>query len=134
MKEFIVVAGIILQEGKILCMQRGHSKYEYVSCKYEFPGGKVEPQESQLDALKRELSEEMDIEAEILDSAPYLSVKHEYPDFIIHLHSYRCRIRSFSFTLKDHIGYQLLAIPDLLSLDWAPADIPIVEKLMAESP
>ena len=41
MKHLEVVAAIIEHEGKILCMQRGHSKYEYVSFKYEFPGGKV---------------------------------------------------------------------------------------------
>ena len=58
-KHLEVVAAIIEHEGKILCMQRGHSIYEYVSFKYEYPGGKVEAGEDNPTALERELREEM---------------------------------------------------------------------------
>jgi hypothetical protein len=59
MKELEVVAGVIFHEGKVLCMQRAKSKYEYVSLKFEFPGGKIESAENPVDALKRELLEEI---------------------------------------------------------------------------
>ncbi len=43
MKHIVVTAAILLNDGEILCMQRNQSNYPYVSYKYEFPGGKVEP-------------------------------------------------------------------------------------------
>lgn len=132
MKELEVVAGIIVHEGKVLCMQRNTSKYTYMSMKYEFPGGKIEPAEKPADALKRELMEEMDLPVEVLDETPYLTVHHAYPDFIVHLHAYRCAVKALAYTLHEHVDAKLLAVADLLRLDWAPADVPIVEKLMLE--
>lgn len=51
MKKIEVVAAIIVHTDKILCVQRNESKYEYVSFKYEFPGGKIEPDETAENAL-----------------------------------------------------------------------------------
>ena len=132
MKELEVVAGIILHDWKVLCLQRNSSTYAYVSLKYEFPGGKVEPGEDPIAALKRELLEEMDLPVHVLDASPYLTVHHTYPDFIIHMHAYRCFVQTLSYTLHEHVDAKLLATSDLLQLDWAPADVPIVEKLMRE--
>ena len=66
MKEVEVVAAIIVDDHKILCVQRGLNKYEYISKKYEFPGGKIEPGETEVNALIREIKEElcMDIHAQ----------------------------------------------------------------------
>jgi 8-oxo-dGTP diphosphatase len=133
MKELEVVAGVILHEGKVLCMQRAKSKYAYVSLKFEFPGGKIESAENPVDALKRELMEEMELPVEVLDEVPYLTVHHTYPDFIIHMHAYRCAVKKLVYTLNDHVDAKLLAIPDLKQLDWAPADVPIVDKLMKDA-
>ena len=47
MKHLNVVAAVILYDGRVLCMQRGEGKYAYVSRKFEFPGGKVEPGETE---------------------------------------------------------------------------------------
>ena len=57
MKHYYVTAAILINNGEILCMQRGPSKYEYVAYKYEFPGGKVEESESLEACLQRELME-----------------------------------------------------------------------------
>ncbi len=65
MKHFEVTAAIIIHNNEILCMQRNESKYAYVSYKYEFPGGKIEKGESKVQALMRELIEEMDFEVDI---------------------------------------------------------------------
>ena len=59
MKHYNVVAAIIIHDSKILCMQRGISKYDYISKKFEFPGGKIEENESEINALKREIKEEL---------------------------------------------------------------------------
>ena len=56
MKQIEVVAAIIQLENKFLCVQRGEGRYDYISLKYEFPGGKIEPGESLNQALEREIS------------------------------------------------------------------------------
>lgn len=127
-----VVAGIIINNGQILCMQRCISKYDYVSLKYEFPGGKVEADENHHEALKRELVEEMEMCVVIEDEEPYLSVNHGYQDFTINLHAYRCTVSSTVLTLKEHKSFVWMKPKDLGQLDWAAADLPIVRKLMIE--
>ena len=68
MKKYEVVAAIIIYEDKILCMQRNKGKYDYVSYKYEFPGGKLEAGETKIQALERELREEMELNVSLKES------------------------------------------------------------------
>ena len=124
-----VVAAIIQHEGKILCMQRGVSKYNYISYKYEFPGGKVESGESVEEALIREVKEEIQLVIHIGDK--YHSLTHQYPDFSITLDVYHCSLSSNdTLALTEHIYYQWLYPAELTQLDWAAADLPIVAKLV----
>ena len=132
MKHIEVVAGILIYEDRILCMQRGADKYDYLSYKYEFPGGKVEPSETNSQALMRELREEMEIEINISENDFFMTVTHQYPDFEVTMRSYVCRLSSPEFIRKIHINHTWLKRPDLDKLDWAPADQPIVKKLMLE--
>lgn len=127
MKKIEVVAGIIFFENEILCVQRGENKRSYISKKFEFPGGKVEIGESPVEALKRELEEELSITPIIKDL--YHIVKHNYPDFEITMHSYLCESDSKNLNLTEHIAAKWLSADNLHSLDWAAADIPIVNKL-----
>lgn len=130
MKHINVVAGIICYNDEILCMQRPESKYEYTSLKFEFPGGKIEPGENNIEALKRELVEEMDMHVESEEKDFFLTVNHQYPDFEITMHSYICKVKSKEFTLKEHKSYKWLNKDELSQLDWAMADVPIMEKLL----
>ena len=132
MKKLEVVAAIIMYEDKILCMQRDKGKYEYMSYKYEFPGGKIEPGETRAQALQRELVEEMALEVEIGDEDYYMSVEHEYPDFTIIMHSFICRVESPAFVRKEHVDHKWLTRQELMTLDWAPADVPIVKRLQGD--
>jgi len=129
MKHIEVVAGIIIYKNKILCMQRDKNKYEYVSYKYEFPGGKIENGESHSEALIRELKEEMDIDISISEDDHFYTVDHLYPDFSITMYSYICRVNTDCFVRKEHINHQWLQKSELSTLDWAPADQPIVKAL-----
>lgn len=129
MKKIEVVAAILVHEDKILCMQRGASEYSYLEYKYEFPGGKIEPGESRTCALARELKEEMDIDAVITENDHFLTVEHSYPDFEIVLHSYMIQAETKIFNRKEHHGHQWMQREDLRTLEWAPADVGIVEKL-----
>lgn len=130
MSHLEVVAAIIINNGEILCMQRGIGKYDYVSYKYEFPGGKLESGESQEQALMRELSEEMNLNIIITPEDFFMTVEYNYPDFSITMHSYICCVNNRSFTRKEHISHTWLRSQSLETLDWAQADMPIVKKLM----
>lgn len=129
MKKIEVVAAILCFKDKILCVQRPENKLQYISEKYEFPGGKIEAGESQKEALKRELVEELNITPQIEDL--YLTVNHSYPDFDLTMHSFICIVETKEVTLNEHIASQWLTKKELGLLDWAAADIPIVTKLMS---
>lgn len=128
MKKIEVVAAIIHFEDEILCVQRAESKLEYISKKFEFPGGKIEKGETQKEALARELIEELEISPKIEEL--FLTVVHTYPDFEIIMHSYKCVTNSKELKLKEHISAQWLKTNNFSHLDWAAADLPIVSKLM----
>lgn len=129
MNKIEVVAGIVVFENEILCMQRGKGKFAYVSDKFEFPGGKVEPGESHIEALKRELKEEMEIDVFVGEDDFFLTIQHQYPDFALTMHNYVCKVKTRYFVRKEHIDHKWLTQDKLNLLDWAPADIPIVEKI-----
>lgn len=130
MKKIEVVAAIIKHKDLILCAQRQTSTLEYISEKFEFPGGKIEKGETKKEALKRELIEELNITPKIQDL--YLTVNHEYPDFELTMHSFICDVTIKEITLNEHISYKWLPKKELKTLDWAAADLPIVEKLMKD--
>lgn len=131
MKHFEVVAAIIINNNKILCVQRDTNIFEYISRKYEFPGGKIEPGESKVEAIKREINEELKLEILVQDE--FMTVHHQYPDFELRMHSFICQAKNISLlTLTEHVDYKWLKKYELDSLDWAAADIPIVQKLMKE--
>lgn len=130
MKSIEVVAAIIIYNQKILCMQRGEGVFEYISFKYEFPGGKIESGESAIDALCREIDEEMEFKIEPAQAEHFLTIEHQYPDFFIKMQSFLCPVDTDKFTLTEHIDFKWMSSHELNQLDWAPADIPIVNKLM----
>lgn len=130
MKHIEVVAAIIIHDNKILCTQRNTNKYDYISKKYEFPGGKVEEGETGADAIKREISEELKMNISV--ESEYLTVNHKYPDFELTMHSFICNSVDDNLTLTEHIDYKWLETHELGDLDWAAADVPIVDKLMKE--
>lgn len=129
MKHYEVVAAIIEHKGKILCMQRNKSKFDYISYKFEFPGGKIENGERNNEALERELREEMDMNIHIKEESYFMTIKYNYPDFSITMHAYLCNLAEPSFLMKEHLSYKWLYPNELHLLDWAQADLPIVYKL-----
>lgn len=130
MKQYQVVAAIITYKNEILCMQRPESNFPYLSYKYEFPGGKIEAGETVEAALSRELQEEMALAVTVLPENFFMTVKHQYPDFSIEMHSYIIPVDNKAFERLEHNHHCWLTAERLKELDWAPADIPIMEKLM----
>lgn len=133
MKHLTVTAAILIHNGEILCMQRRESERDYISLKYEFPGGKVEAGESMEDALSRELKEELNLNFSVQPNHYYMTVDHSYPDFSITMHCYKCEITNRTIVCNDHHHYVWLPPNQLDTLDWAPADWPVVRRLMGES-
>jgi 8-oxo-dGTP diphosphatase len=127
-KHYTVSAAIIVENKKILCVQRNKGKYDYISYKYEFPGGKLEEGENEEDALKREIAEELNLEIDVAEI--FLVVTHEYLDFNLTMHSYLCKANTEKLVLKEHIDAKWLHKNELIELDWAAADLPIVSKLI----
>ena len=120
-----VVAAAIEKDGKIFCAQRPEGKS--LGGYWEFPGGKVEGNESLQEALEREIREEL--ECAIIVGELLLTVDHSYPDFNIRMHCFLCSASDKKLTLNEHINALWLTPEEMLDLDWAEADKPIVRLL-----
>ena len=127
MKHIHVVAAVIIHNNKILCVQRGPAKYEYISKKWEFPGGKLEEGETKLEAIVREIKEELHMEINV--DAFLITVKHTYPNFQLTMDTFLCSSITGELTLTEHGDYKWLEKSELSELDWAAADLPIVKRL-----
>lgn len=128
MKKVEVVAAIIINNYEILSVQRPQNDLEYISKKFEFPGGKIEKNETKEEALKRELNEELKLDAKI---GKYITtIIHQYPDFELTMHTFLVKVESRNIYLNEHISKIWLNKQNIHSVDWAEADIPVVDKLI----
>lgn len=121
-----VVAAIITNEkGQILIAQRNLRKSQ--GGLWEFPGGKIEPNEIQEQAIIREIKEElnMDIKCE-----SYFDEQiHKYPDKTIKLIALNCTMINNNYQLNEHEAIAWVYPYELEKYKFAPADLPIVRKL-----
>jgi 8-oxo-dGTP diphosphatase len=128
MKRIEVVAAVIQHQNKILAVQRGPAKYAYISEKWEFPGGKMEAGETEEQTIIREIREELDMQIEV--KSKLLTVEHPYPDFHLTMHTYLCETEQSEPKLTEHLAFRWLSMDELEVLDWADADVPVVQILL----
>jgi 8-oxo-dGTP diphosphatase len=121
-----VTCAIIIINNKILVTQR--SEKMKLPLKWEFPGGKLEENESKIDCIKREIKEEINIDIEILKKLS--NSIYNYGDFKINLIPFLAKHVLGEIKLTEHRDYKLLEKVELLTLDWAEADLPIVEEFL----
>ena len=127
MKNTLVVCGIIWKDGHVLCCQR--SKKMKNPHLWEFPGGKCEGSETLESALRRELLEELNLEV-IIEG---LFMRTIYPPQKIELIAFHCHLEKVeTLELREHSAFRWLNPESLAKLQWSPADIPIVKKLMSD--
>ena len=127
LKTIDVVAAIIEQNGLILLAQRPATADQ--PGMWEFPGGKVETDETQPQALVRELREELGIEA--LPSIYIASHQREVSGRLIHLHAWHVPEYRGELTAHEHSALVWTQPEQAFSYALAPADIPLLEAFIA---
>ncbi len=123
-----VTCAIIEKEDKVLCAQR--SELMNLPLKWEFPGGKLEIGETLEICLIREIKEELGVEISIKEKLP--SSSHTYNNSKeICLYPFICTIQSGTLILKEHKQVAWLKLNELKKLNWAEADIPILDHYIS---
>lgn len=126
-RQIDVVGAVVIDNGLVLCAQRGSGALAGL---WEFPGGKVEPDETPQTALAREIDEELGCAIDVGERVT--TTAHAYDFGIVTLTTYDCRLRAGTPRPTEHARIQWLVPADLHTLEWAPADIPAVELISAE--
>lgn len=121
-----VTCAIIEMNEKVLVVQR--SATMDLPLKWEFPGGKIEKGEREEECIVREIREELNLEIDILKKLP--SILFDYSEKTIELIPFVVKRVNGKVNLNEHADFKLLAKDELLNLDWAEADIPIVKNYM----
>ena len=123
-KVIVVLAAIIERDGRFLVSRR--LKGTHLAGLWEFPGGKREPGETDEACLRREISEELGVDAEI--AGEIFSTEHAYPDRVVRLHFRECAIPKDPIAM---LGQELrwVASADLHSLEFPPADAELIDLL-----
>lgn len=120
-----VTCGLIFDDRRVFICRRKPEKR--LGGFWEFPGGKLELDETHEECLARELHEELGME--VIVGERFFTNEHSYDHITIRLIAYRCELVSFSQTLTDHDKYSWVFPEKLASVNLAPADIPIARAL-----
>ena len=127
-KRINVVGAVIVDGGKVLAAQRSSSSS--LPNLWEFPGGKIEADETPQAALVREIAEELDCEISVHDAIT--TTVHEYEFAQVTLTTYWCRLISGVPTPSEHAALAWLAPSEFERVEWAPADVPALALIEAE--
>ena len=124
MKTINVVAAVIVKNNMIFATQRGYGEFKGG---WEFPGGKIEENETPEDALKREIFEELN--ASINVDRYVHTIEYDYPNFHLSMRCYLCSLVSDEIVLLEHSAAKWLPKDNFDSVDWLPADIELIDVL-----
>lgn len=127
-KQIDVVGAVIVRGNAVLAAQRGHSMV--LPLTWEFPGGKIEPGESSVQALAREIAEELNCEVEVGDEI--VTAEHAYDFAVVRLQTFYAKLISGEPTANEHAQLKWIPVDELQTLEWAPADLPTVRRVERE--
>jgi len=122
-KQINVVGAVVIRDGSVLCAQRGGGGA--LAGLWEFPGGKIEPNETAREALIREIDEELRCVVSVGDEVTTTS--HDYEFGTVVLTTFYCDLLAGEPVLTEHTAVRWLTPENLQSVPWAPADVPAVE-------
>lgn len=127
----LVVAGLIVGDDRrvLIAQRRADQK---LALRWEFPGGKLERGEAPVDAVARELREELGIDVEV--GRVWDVLFHAYPDFDLVMLVYACRIVRGEPHAVEVAQVAWVAAQDLPTWDILEADRPLVDRLVREGP
>ena len=117
MRTVNVAAAVIIRDGKIFATERGYGDYKDG---WEFPGGKIEENESPRDAVSREIEEELGVSIGVGDRI-YV-IEYDYPDFHLHMEAFACTLSGGEIELREHENALWLDRDSIDSVRWLPAD------------
>lgn len=123
-----VVAALIWEGNRFMICQRPAHKARGLL--WEFVGGKVEPGETDRQALIRECREELDIT--VLPGEVFMDVVHEYPDLTVHLVLFHAAIGVGTPKLLEHHDLKWILPAEIPNYDFCPADEEILKRIMEE--
>lgn len=124
MKIIEVVCGILKNDEGYLIAKRGKGIHENI---WEFPGGKVEHNETNEEAIIRELKEELNLDCRVIK---YLvSVEDQREDVVIHVHAYLCEELKGNLQLQAHSKVKRVSLNELYDYEFEPSDIEILNAL-----
>src|SRR5580704_13117649 len=127
MRSIRVVAAIIRRDGRLLITRRPDDVH--LAGLWEFPGGKVEPDESLKTALIREIDEEIGVRIEVLDE--FFQVEHHYPTRSVQLHFFDCRIVSGEPRALQVADLRWVRPTELDQFQFPEADQELIARLRA---
>lgn len=130
MKKQVHVVGAIIENDKneIFCALR--SPKMSLPNYWEFPGGKIEDGETPEEALAREIQEEFNCTISVGEKVE--DTTYQYDKMVVRLETYKAKLVDGQPTVSEHADTKWVTREEIRSLNFAPADIPAVEKIRAE--
>lgn len=121
-----VTCAIIISHKKVLAVQRSEVM-DMPNC-WEFPGGKILPNETPSNCIIREVEEELSILVQPIQQLT--PVVHQYPQKSIKLIPFICEVISGTLKLSEHKAFKWCSPNELKTLNWSAADVPILDELL----
>lgn len=119
-----VICDSLVEKKQIFATARGYGDFEG---RWEFPGGKVEPDETPGQALIREIKEELDTQIAVGDLIG--TIEYDYPTFHLSMDCFWCEVIEGNLELKEAKAARWLSKNHMRDVQWLPADLTIIEEI-----